>query len=173
MANSPTQMNDDDDGGCCCGLFGKKRAQSHPPQRQDPENNNTNNNTNNNGNNDSPVVNKLQIPSIVTQVDRDQVGVNSPRPVEIKPHMRPKQANKISLLPPQKPGREGRKCLVLDLDETLVHSSFQPVDRYDFLIPVEIDGNVYQVCALRLKFFLLLHNFIRYMSQRDLMLMNF
>jgi len=35
--------------------------------------------------------------------------------------------------------------LVLDLDETLVHSSFQPVDRYDFLIPVEIDGNTYQV----------------------------
>jgi len=42
-------------------------------------------------------------------------------------------------------GRGGRKCLVLDLDETLVHSSFQPVDKYDFLIPVEIEGNVYQV----------------------------
>eukprot|EP01126_Amoeba_proteus_P006425 TRINITY_DN1224_c0_g1_i1.p1 TRINITY_DN1224_c0_g1~~TRINITY_DN1224_c0_g1_i1.p1 ORF type:complete len:179 (+),score=21.33 TRINITY_DN1224_c0_g1_i1:142-678(+) len=39
----------------------------------------------------------------------------------------------------------GKKCLVLDLDETLVHSSFKPVDRYDFIIPVEIEGTVYQV----------------------------
>jgi len=39
----------------------------------------------------------------------------------------------------------GKKCLVLDLDETLVHSSFKPVDRYDFVIPVEIEGTVYQV----------------------------
>jgi len=39
----------------------------------------------------------------------------------------------------------GKKCLVLDLDETLVHSSFKPVDKYDFVIPVEIEGTVYQV----------------------------
>jgi len=34
---------------------------------------------------------------------------------------------------------------VLDLDETLVHSSFKPVERYDFVIPVEIENIVYQV----------------------------
>jgi len=55
------------------------------------------------------------------------------------------------LLPPlKKSGRHqhdkyGYKCLVLDLDETLVHSSFKPVDRYDFIIPVDIEGVVYQV----------------------------
>eukprot|EP01126_Amoeba_proteus_P013992 TRINITY_DN1603_c0_g1_i2.p1 TRINITY_DN1603_c0_g1~~TRINITY_DN1603_c0_g1_i2.p1 ORF type:complete len:174 (+),score=23.26 TRINITY_DN1603_c0_g1_i2:166-687(+) len=41
--------------------------------------------------------------------------------------------------------KHGKKCLVLDLDETLVHSSFKPVERYDFIIPVEIEGTVYQV----------------------------
>ena len=30
----------------------------------------------------------------------------------------------------------GKKCLVLDLDETLVHSSFQPVENWDLVLPV-------------------------------------
>jgi len=38
-----------------------------------------------------------------------------------------------------------KKCLILDLDETLVHSSFKPVDCADFVIPVAIEGNVTQV----------------------------
>jgi RNA polymerase II subunit A small phosphatase-like protein len=41
--------------------------------------------------------------------------------------------------------KHGKKCLVLDLDETLVHSSFKPVEKYDFIIPVEIEGTIYQV----------------------------
>mmetsp|Transcript_2653 Transcript_2653/g.4267 ORF Transcript_2653/g.4267 Transcript_2653/m.4267 type:complete len:368 (+) Transcript_2653:35-1138(+) len=35
--------------------------------------------------------------------------------------------------------------LILDLDETLVHSSFQPVPNPDFVIPVEVDGTVHRV----------------------------
>jgi len=50
-----------------------------------------------------------------------------------------------ALLPPQRPNKKGMKCLILDLDETLVHSSFKEVPVYDFLIPVEIDGTTYQV----------------------------
>lgn len=50
-----------------------------------------------------------------------------------------------SLLPPLSPGDSNKKCLVLDLDETLVHASFQLTDHYDFLIPVHIDGMSYQV----------------------------
>ena len=29
------------------------------------------------------------------------------------------------LLPPRRPGDEERKCVIIDLDETLVHSSFK------------------------------------------------
>mmetsp|Transcript_70056 Transcript_70056/g.146074 ORF Transcript_70056/g.146074 Transcript_70056/m.146074 type:complete len:301 (-) Transcript_70056:80-982(-) len=35
--------------------------------------------------------------------------------------------------------------LILDLDETLVHSSFQPVPNPDFVIPVEVEGTVHRV----------------------------
>ncbi|KAJ7925236.1 NIF-domain-containing protein [Mycena leptocephala] len=43
------------------------------------------------------------------------------------------------LLPPIAPEHVGRKCLVLDLDETLVHSSFKPIPSPDFIVPVEIE----------------------------------
>jgi len=78
-------------------------------------------------------------------VDRDQAGLNSPRVGTSSTFFPTRSNTTAALLPPQKQGREGRKCLVLDLDETLVHSSFQPVARYDFLIPVEIEGTTYQV----------------------------
>lgn len=54
-----------------------------------------------------------------------------------------------ALLPPLAPEDRGKKCLVLDLDETLVHSSFKPVANADFIIPVEIDDQVYQVYVLK------------------------
>jgi len=47
---------------------------------------------------------------------------------------------------------KGRKCLVLDLDETLVHSSFKPVPNADFIVPVTIDGVVYKVYVLKRPF---------------------
>ncbi|KAG2853952.1 hypothetical protein PC115_g25945, partial [Phytophthora cactorum] len=50
-----------------------------------------------------------------------------------------------SLLPPVSPNDADKKCLVLDLDETLVHSSFRPTDNYDFIIPVNIDGTIHHV----------------------------
>jgi RNA polymerase II subunit A small phosphatase-like protein len=43
-------------------------------------------------------------------------------------------------LPPILPEFEGRNTLVLDLDETLVHSSFIPTSTYDFVIPITIEG---------------------------------
>ncbi|KAI0630230.1 NIF-domain-containing protein [Trametes polyzona] len=44
------------------------------------------------------------------------------------------------LLPPIAPEHVGRKCLVLDLDETLVHSSLRPVNSPDYIVPVEIES---------------------------------
>uniref|UniRef100_A0A7S1XYT3 FCP1 homology domain-containing protein n=1 Tax=Phaeomonas parva TaxID=124430 RepID=A0A7S1XYT3_9STRA len=49
------------------------------------------------------------------------------------------------LLPAPLPEHVGKKCLVLDLDETLVHSSFKATPNPDYIIPVEIDNTEYSV----------------------------
>ncbi|KAI1436870.1 HAD-like domain-containing protein [Xylaria sp. CBS 124048] len=53
------------------------------------------------------------------------------------------------LLPPIEPRLKGRKCLVLDLDETLVHSSFKILNQADFTIPVEIEGSYHNVYVIK------------------------
>jgi len=40
------------------------------------------------------------------------------------------------LLPPQLPCKQNKKTLVLDLDETLVHSSFQHIENPSIVLPV-------------------------------------
>ncbi|XP_068543298.1 LOW QUALITY PROTEIN: carboxy-terminal domain RNA polymerase II polypeptide A small phosphatase 1 [Anas acuta] len=60
----------------------------------------------------------------------------------------PKAAAK-HLLPELKPQDASKLCVVIDLDETLVHSSFKPVNNADFIIPVEIDGIMHQVYVLK------------------------
>ena len=69
------------------------------------------------------------------------------------------------LLPPAQAPLKGRKCLVLDLDETLVHSSFKVshlsiinhatadvqkiLNQADFTIPVEIEGQYHNVYVIK------------------------
>ncbi|KAG0167161.1 hypothetical protein DFQ28_006242 [Apophysomyces sp. BC1034] len=55
----------------------------------------------------------------------------------------------LSLLPPLASEHSGRKCLVLDLDETLVHSSFKSIPNPDFVVPVEIDNQFHNVYVLK------------------------
>lgn len=57
----------------------------------------------------------------------------------------------------------GKATLVLDLDETLVHSSFKPVPSPDYIIPVEIEGRIVDVYVLKRPF---VDHFLRAVGQR-------
>lgn len=59
----------------------------------------------------------------------------------------PVSAHKHLLVP--RPSSYDKKCVVIDLDETLVHSSFKPVGNADFIVPVEIEGVIHQVYVLK------------------------
>lgn len=50
-----------------------------------------------------------------------------------------------SLLPRQLSTAVGKKCLILDVDETLVHSSYQPTHHYDLHLPLKVNGSVCNV----------------------------
>mmetsp|Transcript_8748 Transcript_8748/g.9265 ORF Transcript_8748/g.9265 Transcript_8748/m.9265 type:complete len:315 (+) Transcript_8748:47-991(+) len=52
-------------------------------------------------------------------------------------------------LPVISDGLKPKKCLVLDLDETLVHSSFQYVSIADFVVPVVIEGVTHNVYVIK------------------------
>lgn len=52
------------------------------------------------------------------------------------------------LLGRRKEEHRDKKCLVIDLDETLVHSSFKAVDKCDFIVPVEIENVTHNVYVL-------------------------
>uniref|UniRef100_A0A3P9QAA8 protein-serine/threonine phosphatase n=1 Tax=Poecilia reticulata TaxID=8081 RepID=A0A3P9QAA8_POERE len=61
----------------------------------------------------------------------------------------PLQSPAKFLLPEVSIADYGKNCVVIDLDETLVHSSFKPISNADFIVPVEIDGTVHQVYVLK------------------------
>ncbi|KEF56929.1 uncharacterized protein A1O9_07119 [Exophiala aquamarina CBS 119918] len=75
---------------------------------------------------------------------QEQVGTKEVPPV---PEANPEKT--AWLLPPIQPHLQGRKCLVLDLDETLVHSSFKILNQADFTIPVEIEGQYHNVYVIK------------------------
>jgi len=50
-----------------------------------------------------------------------------------------------ALLPPPAEDQQKKICLLLDLDETLVHSSFQHVPNSDFEVPITIENQKYNV----------------------------
>mmetsp|Transcript_40929 Transcript_40929/g.41801 ORF Transcript_40929/g.41801 Transcript_40929/m.41801 type:complete len:328 (+) Transcript_40929:240-1223(+) len=72
-------------------------------------------------------------------------GLNSP----VGKHFNPPSPKARSIMTPQTGSSAGKKCLVLDLDETLVHSSFQAIPNSDYIIPVCIDNTYHNVYVLK------------------------
>ncbi|KAJ7287606.1 HAD-like domain-containing protein [Mycena rebaudengoi] len=78
------------------------------------------------------------------QDEEDRLILNGGAGIPIGPDGVPKP-----LLPPIAPQHVGRKCLVLDLDETLVHSSFKSIQQADYVVPVEIEFNWHNVYVIK------------------------
>lgn len=51
-------------------------------------------------------------------------------------------------LPVRLQEHQNKKTLILDLDETLVHSSFKPPEQPDIVLPIEIEGKICYVYVL-------------------------
>ena len=51
----------------------------------------------------------------------------------------------VDQLGPQRADKVGKKTLVLDLDETLVHSQFKQPPRYNLKLPVHMENRDFQV----------------------------
>ncbi|KAJ8253110.1 hypothetical protein GJAV_G00209240 [Gymnothorax javanicus] len=81
--------------------------------------------------------------------EADQLPVNNNAPLLVEENGTVSKVPAKPLLPQIKSKDAGKICVVIDLDETLVHSSFKPVNNADFIIPVEIDGTVHQVYVLK------------------------
>ncbi|KAF8554174.1 NIF-domain-containing protein [Imleria badia] len=76
--------------------------------------------------------------------DEDALIMNGGAGIPIGPDGTPRP-----LLPPIAPQHVGRKCLVLDLDETLVHSSFKSIQHADYVVPVEIEYHWHNVYVIK------------------------
>lgn len=51
------------------------------------------------------------------------------------------ESSDTPFLAPQEGENIGKKTLVLDLDETLVHSSFKPISSPDIIVSIDSNGN--------------------------------
>ncbi|KIM83381.1 hypothetical protein PILCRDRAFT_69634 [Piloderma croceum F 1598] len=76
--------------------------------------------------------------------EEDRLIMNGGAGIPIGPDGQPRP-----LLPPLAPQHAGRKCLVLDLDETLVHSSFKSIQQADYVVPVEIEYHWHNVYVIK------------------------
>ncbi|KAL9116148.1 MAG: hypothetical protein Q9227_000518 [Pyrenula ochraceoflavens] len=107
------------------------------------------------------VTRETELSSVPSQPDASMPKTNLPPPPppaskestaasQVAPNLpATSQENQQWLLPPVRAPLKGRKCLILDLDETLVHSSFKILNQADFTIPVEIEGQYHNVYVIK------------------------
>mmetsp|Transcript_15092 Transcript_15092/g.40822 ORF Transcript_15092/g.40822 Transcript_15092/m.40822 type:complete len:284 (+) Transcript_15092:160-1011(+) len=88
-------------------------------------------------------------PSWKTKV-RSLLCCFAPKPKPLPSHAPPALLRERGpLIGPKHPSDSHKKTLVLDLDETLVHSSFKPIETPDCIVPVEIEGRNVDVYVLK------------------------
>jgi CTD small phosphatase-like protein 2 len=92
------------------------------------------------------------------------VPVPAPAPPTARPPTRPPAAPRVPrILLPRKNPRSHNVSLVLDLDETLVHCSVDPIPDADVTFPVTFAGQSYQVFVRKRPF---LDRFLAWVSER-------
>jgi RNA polymerase II subunit A small phosphatase-like protein len=111
-----------------------------------PHNKALNHNVNNNSNNSQNASNYSSMNTSTTTklpTTHPQIPLSSP-PLLTSPSALP--PGKFLLPPLSKEDMlKGKKTLVLDLDETLVHSSFKPIPNADFVLSIDLEGNTHRV----------------------------
>jgi RNA polymerase II subunit A small phosphatase-like protein len=103
----------------------------------------------------------LNSPDIITQVPKPNlysnnfysnninfVNMNLLHQQALTPISRKGKYGEEFLLPKKSLKFEGKKTLVLDIDETLVHSSFFPFEKNDLILKVNFDGIFYNIYVL-------------------------
>ena len=84
----------------------------------------------------APTLTSTTTPSVEKVVDAVIVEKVVVRPISSTPKILKKKKSKIAI-PPQAEHHQGRKTIVLDLDETLIKSFHQEPDSFDFTIDIE------------------------------------
>ena len=93
-------------------------------------------------------------PDIMTQAKpsylNNFVQPINPHESSLTPSNHSNKLNSIekSLLPPKSEEFSNKKTLILDLDETLVHSSFSPFEKNDIILEVDFEGMIYNIYVL-------------------------
>ena len=88
-------------------------------------------------------------PDIITQVKPNSfIQPPNPHQSAFTPTNRSNKLNSKKLLLPPKPHNSTKKTLILDLDETLVHSSFTPFEKNDIVLNVDFEGVIYNIYVL-------------------------
>ena len=88
-------------------------------------------------------------PDIITQVKPNSfIQPPNPHQSALTPTNRSNNFNSKKLLLPPKPHNSTKKTLILDLDETLVHSGFTPFEKIDIVLNVDFEGVMYNIYVL-------------------------
>ena len=88
-------------------------------------------------------------PDIITQVKPNNfIQPMNPHQSAFTPTNRSYKLNSKKLLLPPKPHNLTKKTLILDLDETLVHSSFTPFEKNDIILDVDFEGVIFNIFVL-------------------------